>query len=93
MHVCFFFFIVWRLTWVNQQCLLHDRYVDINCIFIDLISTFLSAVDKDISYSDLKSLLEKGSGFVVDVRTKDEVDRGRIPGSIHIPGDREDPQS
>lgn len=81
------------ITQVNQQCLLHDRYVDVNCIFIDLISTFLSAIDKDITYSDLKSLLEKGSGFVVDVRTKDEVDRGRIPGSIHIPGVREDAQS
>ncbi|CAM4613340.1 unnamed protein product [Leuciscus chuanchicus] len=45
----------------------------------------MASSDKDISYSDLKSLLEKGSGFVVDVRTKDEVDRGRIPGSIHIP--------
>lgn len=61
-----------------------------NCIFMYLISTLLSTIDKDISYSDLKSLLEKGSGFVVDVRTKDEVDRGRIPGSIHIPGERED---
>ncbi|ROJ29368.1 Teneurin-2, partial [Anabarilius grahami] len=47
--------------------------------------TFLSAIDKDISYSDLKSLLEKGSVFLVDVRSKAEVDNGRIPGSIHIP--------
>jgi len=65
----------------------------LNCISFYLISTSLSTIDKDISYSDLKSLLEKGSGFVVDVRTKEEVDRGRIPGSIHIPGERKDAQS
>jgi len=80
------------ITQVNQ-CLLHDRYVDLTAFPFYLISTFLSTIDKDISYSDLKSLLEKGSGFVVDVRTKDEVDRGRIPGSIHIPGERKDAQS
>ncbi|XP_067313849.1 thiosulfate:glutathione sulfurtransferase [Pseudorasbora parva] len=45
----------------------------------------MASSDKEISYSDLKCLLEKGSGFLVDVRTKDEVDRGHIPGSIHIP--------
>ncbi|XP_072520150.1 thiosulfate:glutathione sulfurtransferase [Salminus brasiliensis] len=39
-----------------------------------------------ISYGDLKALIEKDKGLVlVDVRTKDEVDKGRIPGSIHIP--------
>ncbi|XP_051514132.1 thiosulfate:glutathione sulfurtransferase [Myxocyprinus asiaticus] len=45
----------------------------------------MASSDKEISYSDLKSLLEKGSGLLVDVRSKDEVDRGHIPGSIHIP--------
>lgn len=50
---------------------------------------FLFAIDKEISYSDLKTFLKKGSGLLVDVRSKDEVDRGRIPGSIHIPGQRE----
>ncbi|XP_041700288.1 thiosulfate:glutathione sulfurtransferase-like [Coregonus clupeaformis] len=45
--------------------------------------------DKDISYSDLKALLDKSNKglLVVDVRTKEEVDRGHIPGSIHIPVD------
>nr|ACM09285.1 thiosulfate sulfurtransferase KAT [Salmo salar] len=45
--------------------------------------------DKDISYSDLKALLTKSNKglLVVDVRTKEEVDRGHIPGSIHIPVD------
>ncbi|XP_007247546.3 thiosulfate:glutathione sulfurtransferase [Astyanax mexicanus] len=39
-----------------------------------------------ISYSDLKSLVGRDKGLVlVDVRNKDEVDKGRIPGSIHIP--------
>lgn len=41
---------------------------------------------KDISYSELKCLMEKSKDLVlVDVRSKDEVDKGRIPGSIHIP--------
>lgn len=80
-------FIIWYLL-LNQQCLLHDRYIGITAHV-----TFLSAIDKDISYSDLKSLLEKGSVFLVDVRTKAEVDNGRIPGSIHIPGERGDAQT
>ncbi|TRY59460.1 hypothetical protein DNTS_014800 [Danionella cerebrum] len=45
----------------------------------------MSSSDKEISYTELKSLLEKGSAVLVDVRTKEEVDRGNIPGSIHIP--------
>ncbi|XP_043113477.1 thiosulfate:glutathione sulfurtransferase [Puntigrus tetrazona] len=45
----------------------------------------MASSDKEISYADFKALLAKGSGLVVDVRNKDEVDRGRIPGSIHIP--------
>uniref|UniRef100_A0A671NRV4 Thiosulfate sulfurtransferase/rhodanese-like domain-containing protein 1 n=1 Tax=Sinocyclocheilus anshuiensis TaxID=1608454 RepID=A0A671NRV4_9TELE len=45
----------------------------------------MASSDKEISYSNLKDLLAKGSGLLVDVRTKDEVDRGHIPGSIHIP--------
>ncbi|XP_057206080.1 thiosulfate:glutathione sulfurtransferase [Triplophysa rosa] len=45
----------------------------------------MASSDKEISYSDLKTLLKKGSGIIVDVRSKDEVDRGRISGSIHIP--------
>lgn len=64
------------------------RYVGITAYV-----TFLSAIDKEISYSDLKSLLEKGSVFLVDVRTKAEVDNGRIPGSIHIPGEGGDAQT
>ncbi|KAL0973848.1 hypothetical protein UPYG_G00212010 [Umbra pygmaea] len=45
--------------------------------------------DKEISYSNLKATLARGNEglLVVDVRTKEEVDRGRIPGSIHIPVD------
>ncbi|XP_029021882.1 thiosulfate:glutathione sulfurtransferase-like [Betta splendens] len=47
-----------------------------------------STVPLDISYADLKALLEKNQGvFLVDVRSKEEVDRGRIPGSINIPLD------
>ncbi|MCJ8734132.1 hypothetical protein PDJAM_G00231800 [Pangasius djambal] len=48
----------------------------------------MANTDKDISYSDLKSLREKSKDLLlVDVRSKDEVDRGCIPGSIHIPLD------
>lgn len=44
--------------------------------------------NKDISYEDLKVLLEKGQSLLlVDVRSKEEVDKGRILGSIHIPGE------
>ncbi|XP_029917128.1 thiosulfate:glutathione sulfurtransferase [Myripristis murdjan] len=47
-----------------------------------------SADNKDISYEDLKVLLEKGQSLLlVDVRSQEEVDKGRIPGSIHIPVD------
>ncbi|XP_052010776.1 thiosulfate:glutathione sulfurtransferase-like [Xyrauchen texanus] len=45
----------------------------------------MASSDKEISYSEVKSLLQKGSGLLVDVRSKEEVDRGHIPGSIHIP--------
>lgn len=42
----------------------------------------------EISYEELKTLVEKSSNlFLVDVRNKDELDKGRIPGSVHIPGD------
>ncbi|XP_075902477.1 thiosulfate:glutathione sulfurtransferase [Nelusetta ayraudi] len=41
-----------------------------------------------ITYEDLKALLEKSQNLLlVDVRGKEEVDKGRIPGSAHIPVD------
>ncbi|XP_010730435.1 thiosulfate:glutathione sulfurtransferase isoform X2 [Larimichthys crocea] len=47
-----------------------------------------NSVTKEISYEDLKALVGKSQNlFLVDVRTKDEVDKGRIPGSVHIPVD------
>ncbi|GAA6096529.1 thiosulfate:glutathione sulfurtransferase [Tachysurus ichikawai] len=46
----------------------------------------MSNPDKEISHSDLKALKAGSKDLVlVDVRSKDEVDRGCIPGSIHIP--------
>ncbi|XP_069027508.1 thiosulfate:glutathione sulfurtransferase [Embiotoca jacksoni] len=43
---------------------------------------------KEITYEDLKALLGKSQSlFLVDVRTKEEVDKGNIPGSVHIPVD------
>nr|XP_020447705.1 thiosulfate sulfurtransferase/rhodanese-like domain-containing protein 1 isoform X2 [Monopterus albus] len=43
---------------------------------------------KQISYEDLKALVGKSQNlFLVDVRTKEEVANGRIPGSVHIPVD------
>ncbi|XP_059201459.1 thiosulfate:glutathione sulfurtransferase [Centropristis striata] len=47
-----------------------------------------SSVTKDVSYEDLKTLLGKSQNLLlVDVRTKEEVDKGCIQGSIHIPVD------
>ncbi|XP_067104460.1 thiosulfate:glutathione sulfurtransferase-like [Osmerus mordax] len=44
--------------------------------------------NSDISYAELKALLGKSESLLlVDVRTKEEVDKGYIPGSIHIPVD------
>ncbi|XP_069036382.1 thiosulfate:glutathione sulfurtransferase-like isoform X1 [Lepisosteus oculatus] len=41
---------------------------------------------KVISYYELKALLGKSPDLLlVDVRTQEEVDKGKIPGSIHIP--------
>ncbi|XP_031443135.1 thiosulfate:glutathione sulfurtransferase-like [Clupea harengus] len=43
----------------------------------------------DISYGELKALIDKAEGLLlVDVRSKEEVDRGHIQGSIHIPLDQ-----
>ncbi|KAG7464532.1 hypothetical protein MATL_G00166670 [Megalops atlanticus] len=48
----------------------------------------MSKADKVITYNELKALLEKSSNLlVIDVRTKGEVDQGKIPGSIHMPVD------
>lgn len=45
-----------------------------------------STVTKEISHEDLKAILGKSQNLLlVDVRTKEEVDKGHIPGSIHIP--------
>ncbi|XP_020500994.1 thiosulfate:glutathione sulfurtransferase [Labrus bergylta] len=46
----------------------------------------MASSDKaEISYEDLKALMAKSEKLLlVDVRTKEEVDKGRIPGSIHI---------
>lgn len=42
----------------------------------------------EISYEELKALVEKSSNlFLVDVRNKDELEKGCIPGSVHIPGE------
>ncbi|XP_054454000.1 thiosulfate:glutathione sulfurtransferase [Anoplopoma fimbria] len=50
-----------------------------------------SSGTKDISYEDLKALLGKSENlFLVDVRSKEEVDKGRIQGSVHIPLDTVD---
>nr|XP_046151931.1 thiosulfate:glutathione sulfurtransferase-like [Oncorhynchus gorbuscha] len=64
-------------------------YLTINIPFKYAPVNKMANSDKDISYSDLKALLTKSNKglLVVDVRTKEEVDRGHIPGSIHIPVD------
>lgn len=43
---------------------------------------------KEISYAELKELVGKSATlFLVDVRGKEEYDKGHIPGSVHIPVD------
>ncbi|XP_037318298.2 thiosulfate:glutathione sulfurtransferase [Pungitius pungitius] len=50
-----------------------------------------SSVTKEISFEDLKALLAKSKNLLlVDVRTKEEVDKGKIQGSVHIPLDTVD---
>ncbi|XP_061756110.1 thiosulfate:glutathione sulfurtransferase [Nerophis ophidion] len=45
-----------------------------------------ASATSDIAYDDLRALLDKSPNLLlVDVRTKEEVDKGRIPGSLHIP--------
>ncbi|XP_077434745.1 thiosulfate:glutathione sulfurtransferase [Vanacampus margaritifer] len=53
-----------------------------------LSTRMANSTTKDISYDGLKELLEKGRNvLLVDVRTQQEVDKGSIPGSLHIPVD------
>ncbi|KAL4622946.1 thiosulfate sulfurtransferase/rhodanese-like domain-containing protein 1 [Arapaima gigas] len=48
----------------------------------------MGSADSSITYSELKALLEKSSDLLlIDVRSKEEVDRGKIPASINIPVD------
>lgn len=43
---------------------------------------------KNISYEELKALLGKSKNLLlVDVRGKEEVDKGHIPGSVHMPSE------
>ena len=45
-------------------------------------------ISAEISYEELKALVEKSSNLIlVDVRNKDEFEKGRIPRSVHIPGE------
>ncbi|XP_077388829.1 thiosulfate:glutathione sulfurtransferase [Festucalex cinctus] len=55
---------------------------------LTLFTRMANSAAIDISYDDLKALLDKGQNvLLVDVRTQQEVEKGRIPGSIHIPVD------
>ncbi|CAJ1058490.1 thiosulfate:glutathione sulfurtransferase [Xyrichtys novacula] len=67
---------LWRLTASNQR----------PGIISAINPTRMACTgNSEISHEDLKALLEKNKNLLlVDVRTKEEVDKGRIPGSIHI---------
>ncbi|KAJ8282853.1 hypothetical protein COCON_G00053720 [Conger conger] len=45
----------------------------------------MASTDNVITYDELKALLQKSSSLVIDVRNKEEVEKGAIPGTIHIP--------
>lgn len=54
---------------------------------LDCVSAILPDI-KEISYEDLKALLGKSQDLIlIDVRSKEEVEKGHIPGSINIPGE------
>lgn len=58
--------------------------LNITIIFLTVYHIYFPA---QISYEELKALVGKSSNlFLVDVRTKDELEKGRISGSVHIPG-------
>ncbi|XP_030594410.1 thiosulfate:glutathione sulfurtransferase-like [Archocentrus centrarchus] len=45
-----------------------------------------NTVTKEISYDELKALVGKSQNLIlVDVRSKEEVESGHVPGSINIP--------
>lgn len=44
-------------------------------------------ISAEISYEELKALVESSNVFLVDVRSKEELKKGCIPGSVHIPGE------
>ncbi|XP_010892669.1 thiosulfate:glutathione sulfurtransferase [Esox lucius] len=73
---------------MKEEIMWYMKILHSNAQFCALVTDMANS-DKEISYSDLKALLAKNSEglVVVDVRTKEEVDKGHIPGSIHIPVD------
>lgn len=69
-----------RSEWCNFMGAFKDNLSNFHVFPLSL------PVTKEISYEDLKALLGKSQDLlVVDVRTKEEVDKGCIPGSVHIP--------
>lgn len=63
-----------------SKCLFNFQAA-IGCLFSLLLPANV------ITYEDLKALVEKSQNLLLfDVRGKEEVDKGRIPGSAHIPG-------
>ncbi|XP_041429809.1 putative thiosulfate sulfurtransferase, mitochondrial [Xenopus laevis] len=39
----------------------------------------------DATYEEIKKLSQSGTGYIIDVRNPEEVQRGKIPNSINIP--------
>ncbi|XP_049614974.1 thiosulfate:glutathione sulfurtransferase [Syngnathus scovelli] len=68
--------------------LLRNTRTALRCVQWSVSTRMAGTATMDVSYDDLKALMEKGQNLLlVDVRTQQEVDKGRIPGSLHIPVD------
>lgn len=71
-----------KTEWCSFMGVFNRGLSDFNVLLLSL------PVTKEISYEDLKALVGKSQNlFLVDVRSKEELDKGRIPGSVHIPSE------
>ncbi|XP_070595466.1 thiosulfate sulfurtransferase/rhodanese-like domain-containing protein 3 [Erythrolamprus reginae] len=85
-----------QLTWSHRESALHrfERAAGIGRFCgsgypktrRQIVCSYCTAKDDNVSYQQLKDLLESKAIWLIDVREKSEItDYGKIPGSINIP--------